>query len=200
MKVRKLKTDELQHHGIKGQKWGVRRYQNYDGTLINKSGNHYTESEQTPNGTTGYIINGRKKRTTGYSKGVKKRGNGLGSGTSTDNPKASGALNTGVAHPALDPENTVTYQEAKDEWEKEDAKTQEALKDEKPTHGNIKDSEIKKMYIRHHIVNAGVYMADKIKTGIKYYEKRLKLHTYALSMSGIDALSTIGKAFLTKKK
>ena len=28
-------TDELYHHGIKGQKWGVRRFQNPDGTLTN---------------------------------------------------------------------------------------------------------------------------------------------------------------------
>lgn len=28
-----IDTEELQHHGIKGQKWGVRRYQNEDGSL-----------------------------------------------------------------------------------------------------------------------------------------------------------------------
>lgn len=26
-------SDELYHHGIKGQKWGIRRYQNPDGSL-----------------------------------------------------------------------------------------------------------------------------------------------------------------------
>ena len=28
-----LVTKELYHHGIKGQKWGIRRYQNEDGSL-----------------------------------------------------------------------------------------------------------------------------------------------------------------------
>ena len=31
-----MENDYLYHHGIKGQKWGVRRYQNYDGTYTQK--------------------------------------------------------------------------------------------------------------------------------------------------------------------
>lgn len=45
MEVRRIKDwapdDTLEHHGIKGQKWGVRRYQNPDGSLTAAGKAHY---------------------------------------------------------------------------------------------------------------------------------------------------------------
>lgn len=32
-------TDELYHYGVKGMKWGIRRYQNKDGSLTNAGKN-----------------------------------------------------------------------------------------------------------------------------------------------------------------
>lgn len=37
--------DVLIHHGVKGQKWGVRRYQNYDGSLTAMGKRHYYVGE-----------------------------------------------------------------------------------------------------------------------------------------------------------
>ena len=37
------RTDELQHHGIKGQRWGVRRFQNKDGSLTPAGRRRYDE-------------------------------------------------------------------------------------------------------------------------------------------------------------
>lgn len=34
-------SDYIAHHGIKGQKWGIRRYRNADGTLTEAGKKHY---------------------------------------------------------------------------------------------------------------------------------------------------------------
>lgn len=39
------RTNELQHHGIKGQKWGIRRFQNKDGSLTPAGRRRYGDDE-----------------------------------------------------------------------------------------------------------------------------------------------------------
>lgn len=42
--------NELYHHGIKGQKWGVRRYQNSDGTLTQHGKKRYARDQRENTG------------------------------------------------------------------------------------------------------------------------------------------------------
>lgn len=41
-----INDDELYHHGIKGQKWGVRRFQNVDGSLTLKGAKRYAVTSE----------------------------------------------------------------------------------------------------------------------------------------------------------
>ena len=46
-------TEEVWHYGIKGQKWGVRRYQNEDGSLTSRGKKRYRESNESSNKSDG---------------------------------------------------------------------------------------------------------------------------------------------------
>lgn len=64
--------NELYHHGIKGQKWGVRRYQNEDGTLTPEGKKRYAK-ESARGGSLkpeDWVESDRKNSKTGVTVGI----------------------------------------------------------------------------------------------------------------------------------
>lgn len=57
--IEEMQLNELYHHGIQGQKWGVRRYQNADGTLTVEGRKRYGVD---------YLSKSEKKVTKAYAK------------------------------------------------------------------------------------------------------------------------------------
>ena len=53
--------DELYHHGIRGQRWGIRRFQNEDGSLTSAGEKRYDESYNTEYHTSSYDEKKTKK-------------------------------------------------------------------------------------------------------------------------------------------
>ena len=58
-----MSNEYLQHHGILGQKWGIRRYQNTDGSLTSSGKKRYQNEDGSYNTNTliGKYKNGNQK-------------------------------------------------------------------------------------------------------------------------------------------
>lgn len=57
------------HHGVKGQKWGVRRYQNEDGSLTNEGKQRYGVDDSRGGGVARYPVTTKKSASTTTSNG-----------------------------------------------------------------------------------------------------------------------------------
>lgn len=62
-------SNELQHHGIKGQKWGVRRYQNKDGSLTAEGRKKYGDKDNFEKQYPEDVKKKMKKTKSGVDKG-----------------------------------------------------------------------------------------------------------------------------------
>lgn len=84
MKIYYTLSDSLTHHGIKGQKWGYRRYQNADGTLTDEGRRRYG------------FGSGRKGLITQNTKAAMKKGTKIGAGIGAGIGVALGATTVGA--------------------------------------------------------------------------------------------------------
>lgn len=98
MEVRRLDSNELYHHGVKGQRWGHRKQRYGD---IRDTGNS------------------RPRNTTGNSKGIHRRGEGLNTGSVGKRPFISKSTTTTITNSSGNSSGVVGYGMSREELEKE---------------------------------------------------------------------------------
>lgn len=86
-------NNELYHYGIKGQKWGVRRYQNKDGTLTPKGKKRVSEEykKYSVKALQDINKNHQKRYVDAYNKAAEDMNNGLTEKYNADYEKKLGA-------------------------------------------------------------------------------------------------------------
>lgn len=68
------RDSDLMHHGIKGQKWGIRRYQNEDGSLTNRGKSRYGHGKEVAKEHTKLYydkLESSQKKSKAYQKAIK---------------------------------------------------------------------------------------------------------------------------------
>lgn len=72
-------TNEMYHHGVKGQKWGIRRYQNKDGSLTPEGKKRLSKEYQNYIGKAHKEIDSKEQQryAKAYGKAVDEMNNGL---------------------------------------------------------------------------------------------------------------------------
>ena len=97
-----ISNDELAHHGIKGQRWGVRRFQNADGSLTSAGEKRYGDGDSGSSGSSNGSKSSnqqnlsekdRKKAEKEKKKAIKKFENNVANNWSDSYNKATEVMN-----------------------------------------------------------------------------------------------------------
>ena len=164
------KPDELTHHGVKGQRWGVRRYQNKDGSLTPAGKKRYGVDAISTDGSAKKAYDNAKTRLTEAAIN-KKEANAVYSQTINDSFKLGNQF--GVKKKIYDKKIVETAEASKkadDEYKKV---SKEAKKEIKATRvlAKLEEKKVKQLYKEDAMKGESFVgkVLTKLTNGDKYY-------------------------------